>query len=221
MTSPDPGAQSGTDPSAQSGGTGTGQGDPADNNPDQTGQSAETGQGQQTPEPPATVTRAEYDALMNRLRAADQNRTKAENDLKQLRDKDLPELQKAQRDLTEALDRAVKAETDLKSARLENAFLSHNKYNWHNPKTALKNADLSKVEILDDGSVTGLDAALDALAKSDPYLIKTETKVEEPKGPSGSPGAGQGRQPDGKPNMDALASRFPALRTRGAGGRSS
>lgn len=212
MTSPDPGAQSGTDPNAQSGDSGNGQGDPSNQDPTQGGQSADPGQGQQS-EPPATVTRAEYDALMNRMRAADQNKAKAENELRQLRDKDLPELQKAQRDLTEAQERATKAEADLRSARLENAFLSDNKYEWHNPKTALKNADLSKVEVLDDGTVTGLTAALDALAKSDPYLIKTAKADETPKGSTGAPGTG-GRQPDGKPDTKALANRFPALRTR-------
>ena len=213
MTSPDPGAQSGTDPNAQSGDAGTGQGTPG-TDPNQTGQSADPGQGQQQPDPNATVSRAEFDALMNRMRAADQNRTKAENELKQLKDKDIPALEKAQRDLTEATRKAEEAEAALKGSRIENAFLADNKYKWKNPKTALKLADLTKVEVLDDGTVTNLGAALEALAKSDPYLIDTETPPD-PKGSTGAPAGNGGRKGDGKPDAAAMASRFPAMRTRG------
>ena len=40
-------------------------------------------------------------------------------------------------------------------------------------------ADLSRVEVDKDGSVKGLSEALEALAKSDPYLIKTEEKTSD------------------------------------------
>lgn len=215
MTSPDPGAQSGTDPNAQSGETGTGQGTP-NTDPNQGGQGADPGQGQQQPDPNATVTRAEYDALLARMRAADQNRSKAETELKNLRDKDIPALEKAQRDLAEATRKAEEAEEALKATRIENAFLASNTYKWKNPKTALKLADLSKVEVAEDGTVSNLGAALEALAKSDPYLLDTEPK-EETKGSTGAPGSGN-RQPDGKPDAKAMVSRFPAMRTRGGGG---
>lgn len=217
MTSPDPGAQSGTDPNAQSGETGTGQGAPG-TDPSQTGQSTDPAQGQQPTDTNATVSRAEYDALLARMRAADQNRSKAELELKNLKDKDIPALEKAQRDLAEANRKAEEAAEALKASRIENAFLADNKYKWKNPKTALKLADLSKVEVLEDGSVSGLSAALEALAKSDPYLIDTEP-TPETKGSTGAPGAGGGGKPgDGKLDMKALTTRFPAMRTRGVSG---
>lgn len=217
MTQPGPGAQSGTPEGGQSADPGTGQGTPATDHIDPTGQSADPaqGQGQQT-DPAATVTRAEFDALMARMRAADQNKAKAEAELKQLKDKDIPALEKAQRDLTEAAAAREKAEQDLRESRIQNAFLSDNKYEWHDPKTALKLADLSNVAVADDGTVSNLAPALEALAKAQPFLLKPKTE-EQPKGSTGAPGSG-GRQPDPKADANAMASRFPALRTRGVGG---
>ena len=217
MTQPASGAQSGTGEGAQSGADPTGQGTPGTDPNNPTGQGAGEGQGQQQPaDPPRTVSQAEYDALQNRLRAADQNRTKAEAELQQLKDKDIPALEKATRDLTAMTQRAEKAEADLRESRIQNAFLSDNKYTWNNPATALRIADLSKVEVGEDGTVSNLVAALDALAKSDPYLLKpAETKEEEPKGSTGAPGSGNNRKPgDGKPDLAAMASRFPAMRGR-------
>lgn len=219
MTSPAPGAQSGTGEGGQSATDPTGQGNPATDPNDQTGQGADPGQGQQppAPDPNATVSRAEYEQVLARMRAADQNRAKFEAELKQLKEKDMPALEKAQRDLTDMTARAEKAEADLRESRIENAFLSDNKYTWNNPKTALRLADLSKVDVAEDGTVSNLAAALDALAKSDAYLLKPAETKEEPKGSTGAPGAGGGRQSDGKPDAKAMANRFPALRTRTGG----
>jgi len=225
MTNPDPNAQSG-DPNAQSGGTGDGTGTGGD--PGAGGAGAQSGApdaGQQNP-PPATVTQAEYDALRARLQAADQNRAKAEADLKQIRDKDLPALEKATRDLAEAEKVRDAALADLKQTRLENAFVTDNKYKWKNPKTALKLADLSKVEVDDDGTVRNLTAALDALAKAEPYLLEEDTSGDDDgsggdsngagRGSTGAP-AGGGRQADTKTDAKKFAARIPALRTRGIG----
>lgn len=217
MTQPGPGTQSGTPEGGQSTDPGTGQGTPTTDPIDPTGQSAEPGQGQQPTDPAATVSRADFDALMARMRAADQNKAKAEAELKQLKDKDIPALEKAQRDLTEATAKAEKAEQELRDSRIHNAFLSDNKYEWHDPKTALKLADLSNVEVAEDGTVRNLAPALEALAKSHPFLLKPKTEEQQPKGSTGAPGSG-GRQPDGKMDASAMARRFPALRSRGVGG---
>lgn len=221
MTSPDPNAQSGTG-GAPSGADGTGTGTGTD---DGTGTGAPSGApdtGQQTP-PPAMVSQAEYDALRRQLSAADQKRATAEADLKQIRDKDLPALEKATRDLAEAEKARDEALSALKQTRLENAFVTDNKYKWKNPRTALKLADLSKVEVDDDGTVRNLTAALDALAKAEPYLLEDTNSDGDGdgdnngKGSTGAPGSG-GRQTDTKADAKKFAARIPALRTRGIGG---
>lgn len=220
MTTPTPVAQGGND-GASSGviedGTGTGAG----NGNDQ-GNGALSGNvnpdGTQQPTPPAlTVSQADYDRLKAQLQAADQNRQKAQDELKQIRDKDMPALEKAQRDIAEATARAEKAEADLKQSRLEKAFLENSEYKWKNPKTALKLADLSKVEVDDEGEVHNLKSALEALAKSDPYLLNSDD--DEDKGGKGSTGAlGTGGKGNQKPDaIKTLSSRIPALRTRGLG----
>lgn len=218
MTQPDPSAQSGTG-SAQGGATDTGQGAAAGVNPDpnaQSGAGDQGGTGQQQTPPPAMVTQAEYDALKSRLSAADKTRTEAETQLRQLLEKDLPEQEKLKKALDEAAAARDKAVIDLRQTRIENAFLTDNKYKWKNPKSALKLADLSKVEVNDDGTVLNLSAALEALAKSDPYLLDTETPAADP--PRGSTGApAGGRASDANADLKGLANRIPALRTRGIG----
>lgn len=222
MTQPDPNAQSGN-PEGQSAGQGTGtDGTGTGTGTGTDGQSAGTNTGQQTP-PEATVSRAEYEALQNRLRAADQNRQRVEDELKQIRDKDMPALDKAQRDLAEATRERDEAREALKQARLENAFVTDNKYKWKNPKTALKLADLSKVEVDDDGTVRNLTAALDALAKAEPYLLEDTNSSGgdgdgsgSTRGSTGASGNG-GRAPETKVDLSKLASRVPALRSRGIG----
>ena len=224
MTMPDSGAQGGAEGAqggTQDGGTGTGN-DQGTGTQSGTGtQDGGTGQQQTTA---GTVSQAEYDRRMEQLRVADQKRQAAETELKQLRDKDIPALEKLQRDLTEATQRAEKAEADLKQSRLENAFFTDNTYKWKNPKTALKLADLTNVEIDDAGVVHNLKGALEALAKAEPYLIDTgegsgenDDKGQGSKGSTGALGTGGAgnMKPDAK---KVLAARVPALRTRGITG---
>lgn len=224
MTTPNPSAQGGTE-SALSGaiddGTGTGASTGNDQGSGaQSGTGAQDGtQGQVQPQT-GTVSQAEFDRLRAQLQAADQKRNAAESELKQIRDKDMPALEKAQRDLAEATARAEKLAEDLKQTRLENAFYNANDYKWKNPKTALKLADLSKVEVDEDGEVHNLKSALDALAKSEPYLLDDSTNDEDDKGSKGSTGAlGTGGKGTQRPDATkVLSSRLPALRTRGIGG---
>lgn len=44
--------------------------------------------------------------------------------------------------------------------------------NFRNPETAAKLIDRAGIEVADDGTVSGVDAALKALAKAEPYLLK-------------------------------------------------
>lgn len=210
MTSPiGEGAQSGADGTQSGAGestNGTGDGSTQDGT---TAQSGGEGQGTQTTD---TVSRADLDAVLNRMKAADQRATKAEQELRQLRDKDLPEADKLKRDYEESQKQVEQLQTVNRDLALKVAFLSDNTYTWHNPDRALKLVDLSQVTIEADGSVSGLKDALKALATSDAYLIKQEVK-EQTTAPAGT-AAGNNGSSTSKPTTKGLASRFPAMQTR-------
>lgn len=221
MTQPDPGAQGGTE-GAQSGAGENGTG--AGSNPDTAGQGAGQGQdGGQTQgqTQTGTVSQVEYDRRMEQLRAADQKRQAAETELKQLKEKDLPAMEKLTRENAELVAERDKLNNELRQTRMDNAFFNDNTYKWKNPKTALKLADLSKVEIDDDGTVHNLRAALEALAKAEPYLLEEsgdgneDNKGKDGKGSTGA--LGTGGTGTTKPSSAAMAARVPALRSRGIG----
>jgi hypothetical protein len=202
---------------SQSGSTETGDGTQSGTGTTQTGGTTDpgtqsgTGSGETGTDDSA---RQELDRQRERTRAADKRAADLEAELKQLRDKDLPEQEKLKRDHEEALKRMEALERELQESRVANAFLSDNEFDWHNPQRALKSVDLSSVDIDKGGNVTGLKEALRKLAKDEPYLVKpkdsegkTETKDTTP------PMNGQtGTQ---KPNAGAMVQRFPAMRSRG------
>lgn len=158
---------------------------------------------------------------LERMRAADRAKSMAEKraaeleaKLREYEDKDKSELERAQRDAEEFKAKAEAAEQNLKRERVNNAFLMNNKFAWHNAERALSLLDLSEVVISEDGKVTGLDKAIEALAKSDPYLLVPEdgnTKGADLP-PSGQPVGGGAKS--GKPTTDRekLLSKYPALR---------
>jgi hypothetical protein len=90
---------------------------------------------------------------------------------------------------------------------------------FKNPKTAFRLLDLDDVEVDDDGSIEGLEDAIKALAKSDPYLLDTGKDDEDDdedevsarrKRRSGQPTGGKSSKAN--PNRDKLVSKYPALR---------
>lgn len=211
------GAQSGTDPAQSGTGITPGNASP-DNTSDNSNSGASGADAKVETKPAARYTEEEVEAIRKRMQAADQRASQYEKELRQLKDKDLPELERLNRDLTEISAERDRLREDLNKARLENAFLQDNKYKWKNPRAALKLADLSKVEVHEDGTVTGLTAALDALARSDPYLLDTEEgKTEEAKGSTGVPGTNSVKKQDNGTDLKKLAVRLPALRSRGLG----
>lgn len=135
--------------------------------------------------------------------------------LAEIEGKDKTELEKASSRVTELESENTQLQDLLRQARLENAFLASNKYEWHNPGRALALADLSDVEIDSDGKVFGLDKALDALAKSDAYLLKkAESKVEDEEPPVSTGGPKNPSKKDkDKADADeaALKAKYPAL----------
>lgn len=211
MTTPvGDGAQSGADGTQSGTGevNGTGSGTATDG----TG-TAQSG-GESTTTTTDTVSRAELDQVLARMKAADQRASKAENDLRQIRDKDLPEADKLKRDYAESVAQVEKLTAANNELALKVAFLSDNTYSWHNAERALKLVDLSQVEILEDGTVRGLKDALKALATSDAYLIKQEVTATAP-APAGTAPGNNGASGNSKNKAaQGLESRIPALRTR-------
>lgn len=212
MTTPvGDGAQSGADGTQSGAGEVDGTGSGTTTAEGTTAQSGgENGTGAQTED---KVSRTELDAVLNRMRAADQRATKAEQELKAIRDKDLPDAEKLKRDYAEAQATVEKLSTTNRELALKVAFLSDNTYSWHNPERALRLVDMSQLEIQDDGSVRGLKDALKALATSDPYLIKQEVK-ETNTAPAGTAPGNNGSSGNAKPSAKGLEARIPALRTR-------
>lgn len=175
-------------------------------------------------------TAEEYNRLKARMQAADRRATDTEKRLKSLEDKDKPEDKKTK----EALEASLAENTALKEARkkdlIQLAFLRANDVEWHDPEDALTMADLSDVEIDDDGNVDrkALKAALRDLAKRKPHLVKKSKKDDDDdddgnddddngndQRSSGSKMAGNRKGNKGKgPTREDLAKRFPALRRR-------
>lgn len=223
MTAPD-GTQSGADPSVSGAGGSTGTGSAGDGTQSGAGTAgdgtATTGTDTNAQSGGKVYTEDEVQALRARMQAADQRAAQNEAALKQIRDKDLPAVEKMTRDLAEAQTKLKESDAAMAQLRVENAFLTDNTHTWRNPATALKLLDRSKVTVDSDGTVTGMKDALAALAKSDDYLLA-------PKAPAEGEGAGSGGTPPplgtppansgtgtGGTSQAAMNKRFPALRTR-------
>jgi len=116
------------------------------------------------------------------LEAAEKKRKEAE----------MSELDKAKAKLAEAEQKLAQQTKEMNTFRIKHAVeITAGKLGFQNPEDAYQLADLSAVEITDEGKVAGVEEALKALAKSRPYLLKASTTTH--------------------PNIDA--------NTRGAGGR--
>jgi len=167
----------------------------------------------------------EKERQYTRRKEAETRADKAEEELKALRDKDLPEVDKLRTDVETLTSDNATLNDALVQSRLEIAFLKDNTYNWHNPGRALQVADLTRVEVDKDGTVRGLAEALEALAKSDPYLINEEKpgsddkkddkngeKKDPPKSGSQKNGSEQGKPSSAEKRRAELVDRYPGLR---------
>lgn len=179
-----------------------------------TGSSTQSGAETGTANTDLERSRAETESLRERMKAADSRAAKFEQELKQLRDKDLPEIDKLKRDFEETVKDRDALKVVNRNLSLQVAFLSDNTVTWHDPATALKLVDTSKVTIEDDGTVRGMRDALSALSKSHTFLVKSETTGTTETKPPGTATGNNGNSGAGKPNKTTLASRFPVMRTR-------
>lgn len=168
-----------------------------------------------------TALEEEKSRQYKRRKEAETRAEKAERELAELKAKDTPEQERIVKENETLKSENETLQQTIRDRTLENAFLKDNTYSWHNPGRALSLADLSNVEIDDDGKVHGLKAALDALAKSDSYLIKNEEskdksdKDDDDKVSTGDP-KNQSRKEKSKSSAEtrqkALHEKYPALR---------
>lgn len=176
------------------------------------------------------VDRAEYERVKRHRAAADRRKAeletenatlKTENAALKAEGKDGKPDEATTARVTELQSTNEKLAEQIQSLRINNAFLSANDYTWHDPEDAMRLADLSEVEIEEDGTVVGLKEALKKLAKAKPHLIKkAESKVkddeddDDEKPPSGSANNGRRKGSKNKPDRAALSKTYPVLATR-------
>ena len=119
--------------------------------------------------------------------------------------KQLGELQTKYKTDTEALQGKIKQ--NALNAALD---LGITKAQGKNAKAIKALLDPSKLTLKDDGTVEGLDTALEALRKSDGYLFTVEET--HPKGTGYEPGAGGGAPGPETPEAKAVADAFSAAK---------
>lgn len=169
----------------------------------------------------------EKDRYYDRRKEAERERDEVKAELAKVKkDGVTDEATKAK--LVELEATTTQQEATIKGLRINNAFLTANTHEWVNPATALRLADLSRVEIEKDGTVTGLQTALDKLAKSDPYLLKAaknddDSDKDDDDKEKGGKGKKTGDAPASKSKADReaaniaankrkLQNKYPALR---------
>lgn len=107
----------------------------------------------------------------------------------------------------------------VRSLQLENHFLRLAGATFHDSAAAFKLADTSQVQITDTGKVTGMDAVIDQLMETHPYLVRDADDDEgedftSPDLPSGRPMNKQRKPANANANDAALYKRYPALQRR-------
>lgn len=123
-----------------------------------------------------TVSKADYDSIMKRMQAADRAKIAAEKKLKDKDDADLSATEKATKEAAESKAEAEKLKNQLRTEKILNSFLTIKDVNWHDSADAFALLDRAGVDIdSDTGKVTGMDAAVKALAKKKPHLVNTGT----------------------------------------------
>lgn len=164
--------------------------------------------------------------MRTHLSNSDKKKAAAEKELKELKDKDLPEAEKLRKEAAEAKERGEKQSKALRDLALTNAFLlasQRGKINWHDPEVAQSAAvKYEGIEVDENGVVTGMADAVKKLAKDKAFLVDAgkpaEDKDEKEKnGPSGSTtgaaGGGSKTKTKGQLDKDELRRKYSALRT--------
>lgn len=174
----------------------------------------EGGQGGKT-----TYTADEYEALKNRMQAADRRASTAEQKIKEAEDAKKGDLEKAQDKVKEHETTISTLTSQNADLRLQIAFLTSNDVTWHEGEAALKfaqsNGYLDGV-VQEDGTIdkASLKSALKKLATEKKYLVKSASDDGDGGSGNGSSGGnvGTGNKNGMKPEDEAaLRRKFPAL----------
>lgn len=122
--------------------------------------------------------------------------TEALAELKQIKDKDLPEQERAKSERDEAVQRAEKAEQQLKKAAVRTVALEEaTNLKFRNPTLAYRLIDHDEVEY-DGDEPSNIKALLKDLLKQDPYLKgRRQTEEGDEDEEDDDAGAGRGRKP--------------------------
>lgn len=111
-----------------------------------------------------------------------------EADQQKKADAEKSELDKAQAELDEAKTVAGDLQRQLDATRLQNAIEREaGKFKFIDPSDAFALVDRTKLEIK-DGSVTGAENAIKALAEAKPHLVSKQQKPPDDSGASGEGG---------------------------------
>lgn len=167
----------------------------------------------------------EYNALKERMQAADKAKAAAEAKVKEAEDAKKDDLTKAQDKVKEHETALAERDQTIASLRLENAFLSANTVTWHDPDEALASAQRNgylEGVVKDNGDIDkgALKKALERLSKEKGFLVKSASGGEGEGGSGGSGGSGSsggnvGGGKGGKGNQlsdEDILRRFPAIR---------
>lgn len=172
-----------------------------------------------------TVSKEEFDRVIERMKAADRNAAAAAAKLKELEEKDLSEQEKIAKRLPELEAQVNELAAENKGLKAKVAFLGIDTHSWHDPDVALGQVDLS--EVIDaDGNIDkkALKKSVEDLAKNKPFLVKSANDdksggsgsgAQGNQGGTGSSGtpAGSGGKPGSNQSLDeaALRKKYPAL----------
>jgi hypothetical protein len=214
------------DPENAGGGGGTSTGGEAGVGGDEDTDDEEGGEGEDEDDEgsakPKTVSEAKYLQLRKHLSEADRKKQEALNELKALKEKDLPELDKIKGELETTAKERDSYRGRFENLARTNAFLMASddlKVKWANSAAALRLADLEDLEISDDGkTVDGIKDVVKNLAKEHPYLVAKATDGDEKETAPTKSGSvvgskKTGTKKDETPSDEELKRLYPALRT--------
>ncbi len=120
------------------------------------------------------------------------------------RDAELSETEKLKNQIAEKDTTLQALQNDLKTWRIRQAIEREaTVLNFQNPEDAYLLADMTGVEISEDGKVTGAKEAIEKLAKARTYLLKTEKPI-----PPGLNARNGNQTQDGEARQKELAQRF-------------